>query len=80
MFENNFFWVRLNINFLIRDVCYSYLVLLFFCQMRRMTQLLKEIYGEKMYKSRNLPDWVKLAEKPSYPTLRMEQTSVKSMF
>ena len=27
MFESNFFWVRLNINFLIRDVCYSYLVL-----------------------------------------------------
>ena len=33
--------------------------------MRRMTQLLKAIYGEKMYKSRNHPDWVKLAEKPS---------------
>ena len=30
MFENNFFLaVRLNINFLIRDVCYSYLVLFF---------------------------------------------------
>ena len=34
-----------------------------------MTQLLKAIYGEKMYKSRNLPDWVKLAEKPSYPVV-----------
>ena len=67
MFESNFFWgVRLNINFLIRDVCYSYLVLLFFCQMRRMTQLMKEIYGEKMCKSKNHPDWVKLAEKHSY--------------
>ena len=70
MFERNFFLaVRLNINFLIRDVCYSYLVLLFFCQMRRMTQLLKAIYGEKMYKSKNHPDWVKLAEKPSYPVV-----------
>ena len=61
--------VRLNINFLIRDVCYSYLVLIFFCQMRRMTQLLKAIYGEKMYKSKNHPDWVKLVEKPSYPVV-----------
>ena len=34
-----------------------------------MTQLLKAIYGEKMYKSRNHPDWVKLAEKPSYPVV-----------
>ena len=34
--------------------------------MRRMTQLLKAIYGEKMCKSKNDPDWVKLAEKPSY--------------
>ena len=34
-----------------------------------MTQLLKAIYGEKMYKSKNLPDWVKLAEKPSYPVV-----------
>ena len=37
--------------------------------MRRMTQLLKAIYGEKMYKSKNYPDWVKLAEKPSYPVV-----------
>ena len=37
--------------------------------MGRMTQLLKAIYGEKMYKSRNHPDWVKLAEKPSYPVV-----------
>ena len=37
--------------------------------MRRMTQLLKAIYGEKMYKSKNHPDWVKLAEKPSYPVV-----------
>ena len=37
--------------------------------MGRMTQLLKVIYGEKMYKSRNHPDWVKLAEKPSYPVV-----------
>ena len=37
--------------------------------MGTMTQLLKAIYGEKMYKSRNLPDWVKLAEKPSYPVM-----------
>ena len=34
-----------------------------------MTQLLKVIYGEKMYKSKNHPDWVKLAEKPSYPVV-----------
>ena len=34
-----------------------------------MTQLLKAIYGEKMYKSKNHPDWVKLAEKPSYPVV-----------
>ena len=31
-----------------------------------MTQLLKAIYGEKVYKSKNHPDWVKLVEKPSY--------------
>ena len=37
--------------------------------MRRITQLLKAIYGEKMYKSRNHPDWVKLAENPSYPVM-----------
>ena len=37
--------------------------------MRRMTELLKAIYGEKMYKSRNHPDWVKFAEKPSYPVV-----------
>ena len=37
-----------------------------FCQIRRMAQRLKAIYGEKFYKSKNHPDWVKLAEKPSY--------------
>ena len=37
--------------------------------MRRMTQLLKAIYGEKLYYSKNHPDWVKLAEKPSYPAV-----------
>ena len=31
--------------------------------------MLKAIYGEKMYKSKNHPDWVKLAEKPSYPVV-----------
>ena len=67
MFENNFF-CTFEYQLLIRDVCYSYLVL-FIWQMRRMTQLLKAIYGEKMYKSRNHPDWVKLAEKPSYPVV-----------
>jgi hypothetical protein len=37
--------------------------------MRRMTQLLKTIYGEKLYNSKNHPNWVKLAEKPSYPAV-----------
>ena len=50
-------------------MCVILTLCFFFCQMRRMTQLLKAIYGEKMYKSRNLPDWVKLAEKPSYPVV-----------
>ena len=31
--------------------------------------MLKAIYGEKMYKSKNHPDWVKLVEKPSYPVV-----------
>ena len=31
--------------------------------------MLKAINGEKMYKSKNHPDWVKLAEKPSYPVV-----------
>ena len=31
--------------------------------------MLKAMYGEKVYKSKNHPDWVKLAEKPSYPVV-----------
>ena len=30
---------------------------------------MKVIFGEKMYKSKNHPDCVKLAEKPSYPVV-----------
>ena len=50
-------------------VCVIFTLCFLFCQMRRMTQLLKAIYGEKMYKSKNHPDCVKLAEKPSYPVV-----------
>ena len=49
--------------------CVLFTFMLPFCQMRRMTQLLKVIYGENMYKSKNHPDWVKLAEKPTYPVV-----------
>ena len=40
--------------------------------MRRMTQLLKAIYGEKLYNSKNHPDRVKLAEKPSYQVVPVQ--------
>ncbi|KAI4996794.1 hypothetical protein ZWY2020_052136 [Hordeum vulgare] len=36
-------------------------------KMTGMTLLLKRVYGEKAYNSKNLPDWFKLIEKPSFP-------------
>ena len=50
-------------------VCVIFTLCLLFLPMRRISQLLKAIYGEKVYKSKNHPDWVKLAEKPSYPVV-----------
>ena len=69
--EKNFVFFNSSEWLLICDMCYFTLCCPF-CQMRRMTQLLKAIYGEKLYKSKNHPDWVKLAEKPSYPIVPVQ--------
>ena len=37
--------------------------------------MLKAFYDEKMYNSKNHPDWVKLAEKPSYPIVPAQGTN-----
>ena len=37
--------------------------------MRRMAQLLKASYSEKLHNCKNHLDWVKLGEKPSYTVM-----------